>query len=93
MNGNKTVQIIVEGKVQGVFYRATTREVAEKIGVKGWVRNREDGSVEIMASGSEAQLKEFIDWCRKGPKRAEVSNVTVTTVEGESFKEFQVIRK
>ena len=93
MKESKTVHIIVEGKVQGVFYRATTKEMADQIGVKGWVRNRENGSVEIMASGAEAQLQEFIDWCKKGPKRAEVSNVVVTGIEAETFNQFQIIRK
>jgi acylphosphatase len=90
---SKTVHIVVQGKVQGVFYRATTKEIADKIGVKGWVRNKKDGCVEITAVGSEQQIQEFIGWCKKGPDRAQVTNLIVTNLQDQDFKDFQVIRK
>ena len=89
----KTVHIIVEGKVQGVFYRATAKEMADEIGVKGWVKNKEDGNVEIVASGSEQEVEDFINWCRKGPKRAVVTNLIITPLQNQEFEKFEVIRK
>ncbi len=89
----KTVHIIVEGKVQGVFYRATAKEMADEIGVKGWVKNKEDGNVEIVASGLEQEVEDFINWCRKGPKRAVVTNLIITPLQNQAFEKFEVIRK
>jgi acylphosphatase len=88
-----TVHLIVKGKVQGVFFRATAKDVADEIGVTGWVKNTEEGNVEIMASGNDEQLQKFIAWCKVGPRRAIVTNVIVTNTEGENFKNFEVIRK
>jgi acylphosphatase len=82
----------VKGKVQGVFYRATAKEMADRYGITGWVRNTEEGNVELMASGKEEDLQRFVDWCRKGPKRALVENVFVATEAESSFTEFTVLR-
>jgi acylphosphatase len=87
-----TVHIIVKGKVQGVFFRASAQEAAEACGVKGWVRNTEEGYVELMASGTDEQVKKFVDWCRKGPSRAVVTDVLIEPKEEESFKGFKVVR-
>jgi acylphosphatase len=88
-----TVHLIIEGKVQGVFFRATAKDVADEIGITGWVKNTEEGNVEIKASGSDDQLQKFITWCKTGPRRAIVTNVRVTNIEQEDFKNFEVIRK
>jgi acylphosphatase len=87
-----TLHIIVKGKVQGVFYRATAKEVADRCRIKGWVRNTKEGDVEIMASGSKEDLQSFVDWCRKGPNRAIVQDVFITTEDDTSFEDFLVIR-
>jgi acylphosphatase len=87
-----TLHIIVKGKVQGVFFRATAKEVADTCGVKGWVRNTKEGDVEIMASGTEHNLQAFVDWCRKGPRKAVVSDVFITTEKESDFGEFKVMR-
>lgn len=87
-----TVHLLIKGKVQGVFYRQTTKEVANKAGITGWVRNTEDGDVEITASGSEDALQPFIDWCHVGPSRAVVQAVQVTPVTDEVFEGFEVRR-
>lgn len=87
-----TVHLIIKGKVQGVFFRATAKDVAEKIGVKGWVKNSEEGNVEARINGSEKQVQKFIDWCRVGPKRAIVSAVEIINTEEESFDTFKIIR-
>lgn len=87
-----TVHLIIQGKVQGVFFRATAKEVADEIGITGWVRNTEEGNVEIMANGDEERLQRFIEWCKVGPKRAFVTNVRVRDLEDQKFKNFQVMR-
>lgn len=87
-----TLHIIVKGRVQGVFFRASAQEAAEECGVKGWVRNTEEGDVELMASGSDEALRQFVAWCRQGPRRAVVQDVFIETKEDTSFPNFKVIR-
>jgi acylphosphatase len=67
--------LIVKGKVQGVFFRASAKEKAEQLGIRGWVRNTEEGHVEIMASGEEQSMKAFLNWCHHGPEKAIVQKV------------------
>ncbi|MDB5192338.1 MAG: hypothetical protein JWQ96_1901 [Segetibacter sp.] len=87
-----TVHLLIKGKVQGVFYRATAQEVADELGVTGWVRNTEEGNVEAVVSGSQADIDRYINWCRQGPRRANVSDVVVTPYEETPFKEFSIKR-
>jgi acylphosphatase len=68
---------VVSGRVQGVFFRASTRQQAQELGLTGWVRNAADGSVELLACGDERALKELEAWLWRGPQLAEVSEVTV----------------
>jgi len=68
----KRLQIIIRGRVQGVFYRASTRDEARQLGLHGWVRNLPDGSVEVLAEGPEVQLLQLLRWCRQGPPAARV---------------------
>lgn len=84
---------MIKGKVQGVFYRATARDVAESIGITGWVKNTSHGNVEALISGSESQLETFINWCKQGPSNAVVTGVEVTEWEEEVFPNFTIIRK
>ena len=67
----------ISGRVQGVFYRSTTRDRAEQLGLTGWVRNTSDGKVEAMFEGEETAIKDMIVWCHKGPRSADVSDVMV----------------
>lgn len=69
------VRLVIEGHVQGVFFRASTTEEAQRLRVTGWVRNCPDGSVEIVAEGSRAKIEELIAWCHHGPPGAIVSRV------------------
>lgn len=75
---------MIEGLVQGVFYRATATEAAKKLGVCGWVKNNPDGTVEAVAEGDEEPVNKFIGWCRIGPPRARVDNVHI---RWEDFKD------
>ena len=73
----KQLHLIVHGKVHGVFYRDFITREALKLGVKGWVKNLRDGTVEIVAKAEEFKLKDFLKQCRKGPLMAFVQNVEV----------------
>lgn len=75
--GLKQVQLFVRGRVQGVFFRASAQREAKRLGLTGWVRNRPDSSVEILAEGEEDQLKELIAWANRGPSAARVERVDV----------------
>ena len=86
-----TVHLIIKGKVQGVFYRASAKRAAEEKQITGWVKNTDEGGVEIIASGSEVSLDQFIHWCKQGPPRAKVTNVIVTKLGEEEFDGFEII--
>ena len=83
--------ITVEGKVQGVFYRASTKEKAIMLGIKGTVKNQADGSVFIEAEGTPAQLDQLIAWCQQGPPRSKVTNVKFETGIVKGYDRFEVI--
>ncbi len=72
---NLSVHLKITGRVQGVYYRASMLQEAQKLGLSGWVMNRSDGSVEAVAEGSKAKLDELIAWCRQGPQGARVAGV------------------
>jgi acylphosphatase len=88
----KTVRLTIKGKVQGVFYRATAKDIADLIGVKGWVRNLPDNNVEITATASEETLQKFINWCKHGPPKARVDDVIIEELDLEGFNGFRIIR-
>lgn len=87
-----TVHLLIKGKVQGVFYRASAKEKADEFALTGWVRNTEEGHVEAIATGTQQQLDEFIAWCRKGPSRAQVTEVMPTDIPEEQFERFTIKR-
>ncbi|PLX80729.1 MAG: acylphosphatase [Desulfuromonas sp.] len=85
--------LLISGRVQGVWYRASTRDVATKHGIKGWVRNLPDGRVEAMLEGDQTSVQKVIDWCRQGPPGALVTEVEVTWSEASGeFPSFSVVR-
>ena len=88
----KTVRLTIKGKVQGVFYRATAKDIADQFGIKGWVRNLPNNNVEITATATEELLQKFIDWCKQGPPRAKVDDVIVEELNLEEFNGFRIIR-
>jgi acylphosphatase len=89
----QTVRLLITGKVQGVFFRETARKVAEKLNIKGWIKNTPDEKVEAMITGDEQQVNDFIKWCKTGPDRAEVEEVIVSDQPETFFKEFEVKRR
>ncbi len=75
-------RVIVEGRVQGVFFRHHTQEMAFRLGLKGWVKNRRDGRVEAVLEGDQERVDQMIQWCHRGPSEARVTKVYVT---GENY--------
>jgi acylphosphatase len=87
---NARAHVFVSGYVQGVFFRSKTQREAERRNVKGWVRNLPDGRVEAVFEGEEKAVKALVEFCRRGPSGAEVTNVDV---EWESYEgEFDAFR-
>lgn len=84
--------ILIRGRVQGVFYRASSRQTALDMGIKGLVRNNADGSVYAEAEGDEFAIQQFIAWCKTGPPAAEVTAVEIADGEIRGFADFQVER-
>jgi len=83
--------IVVNGDVQGVFFRQETKNRADESNVKGWVRNRNDGTVEAVFEGEEQDVKVLIDFCKRGPPRATVTNVDVKfEAYTDEFKDFKI---
>ena len=76
------VQLRVTGRVQGVFFRQSAREQAERLGLSGWVRNLPDGSVEALFAGERLLVEQAVAWCRQGPPRARVDEVVVMWLDG-----------
>ena len=72
-----SVKLIISGIVQGVWYRASTKNMANKLAITGWIKNTSDGKVEAVFEGEEKQVEEMIKWCKKGPRFAKVENVVV----------------
>lgn len=75
MTVDRQVRVIVTGRVQGVWYRAWTTEEASELGLRGWVRNRRDGSVEAVFAGASGDIDRMLELCRKGPPLAQVEEV------------------
>lgn len=88
----KHLNIKVHGKVQGVYFRDSTKMVADQLGVKGWIRNESDGSVYIEAEGDDWILDNFLDWCEEGPERADVQLVEKAESDLQNFQNF-IIKK
>jgi acylphosphatase len=84
--------VFVSGRVQGVFYRATTREQAQDRNVSGWVRNLDDGRVEAVFEGEEDAVEAMVEWCHTGSPAADVSDVSVEYEPPDGLEEFRVRR-
>ena len=88
----KAVTLQVTGKVQGVYFRASTVKVAKSLKLSGWVKNEADGSVSIFAQGSPEALEQLIQWAWRGPEGAVVNDVSVSDVEPRDVVNFTILR-
>jgi len=90
----KQAEIMVRGIVQGVNYRYNTKEIADKLGVVGWVKNMSDGSVKIIAQGEKEKIDEFLAWCKKGSDISKVEDVKIDWKEldegAETYDGFKI---
>lgn len=84
--------LLIKGKVQGVFYRATAKKIADKLKITGWIKNTQQGHVEAIVTGTPEALTEFTNWCKQGPDNAVVSEVIVSHQAEKSFEDFKIIR-
>ena len=84
-----TRHLRIEGRVQGVFYRASLIDEARRLGLTGWVRNRRAGSVEAVGQGPPAAVQALIDWAHQGPPRAQVNAVQVGAVPAQAITGFE----
>ena len=88
----KHYKIKIKGKVQGVWYRGSTKRKAEELGLKGFVQNQSDGSVITYAKGETSKVQKFIDWCHKGSPASSVESVYCTKIENSKCKEYSDFR-
>ncbi|MDD5447979.1 MAG: acylphosphatase [Actinomycetota bacterium] len=88
--GAKRARVLISGKVQGVFFRFETRDVAQSLGLGGWVRNLPDGSVEAVFEGEGKAVERAIEWCRRGPSLAQVKDVQVNWEKPEGETDFVI---
>ena len=86
----KNVYVLVSGRVQCVWFRASTKQKAEMLGVNGWVKNTNNGCVEAVFEGDEKLVDEMIEWCRSGPPLAKVENVDVKIQNTVDFNSFEI---
>lgn len=92
MSSSQRLEIIVKGRVQGVFFRYGVKKLADTLALTGWTRNEPDGSVKIIAEGAQDALQKLIDWCKKGTEFAKVDRVDVEWESAtEEFKSFDVL--
>ncbi|MDP2623287.1 MAG: acylphosphatase [Actinomycetota bacterium] len=86
----KADNVVVTGLVQGVGFRWSARRAAERIGVRGWVRNRADGSVELHVEGDEERVAAMLAWLRRGPDGAVIGDLEVADIEPEGMESFEI---
>ena len=89
----KHLDIVVKGRVQGVFYRNNTRKKAQELGVKGIVRNEPDGTVYIEAEGEAKAVEALTEWCKQGPPKANVSDLSIQEGNIQGYRDFDVVRR
>lgn len=85
-------RVVISGTVQGVFFRASTRDEARRVGVRGWVRNLDDGRVEAVFEGEKSAVQHLVAWCHRGPPAASVEHVAVSWEEATGKEGLFTIR-
>jgi len=88
-----TVHLLIKGRVQGVYYRASAKDKAIELSLTGWIKNTAAGDVEAVVTGPDTAIQRFIAWCRQGPPAAEVSDVEVKPIPETAFEEFAIVKR
>ena len=84
------VHLLIEGRVQGVFFRANVRDKALELGLKGYAKNLDDGNVEVVAQGEEEKIDELNAFIRTGPGHSRISKIKIEEIKAENFKSFDI---
>ncbi len=91
-NMKKTARILISGVIQGIFFRDFIKQNADRLGAKGFVRNLEDGRVEVFLEGDVDTVNAMTEICRRGPQHAQIKNVEVHEEKYQGFKDFRIVR-
>lgn len=92
MKDKTRAHVVISGRVQGVFFRMETKQVADSFNVSGWVKNNRNGTVEAVFEGEKAAVHSVVEWCRKGPPNSKVSSVNVIEEDyKDEFRRFEII--
>lgn len=86
------IHATVSGKVQGVFYRESTKQMAQSLSITGWVKNNTDGTVELIACGTPENIEKLVSWLHQGPPAARVTDVITHAIPAENHTQFIVVR-
>ena len=87
----KAFHLLIHGRVQGVWFRASAQEMAQKLKLKGWVRNTPDGAVEVHIQGEDSSIDKMVAWCNQGPPGAHVDHIDISEVSlNEEFRSFNI---
>lgn len=89
MKDTLTIQCFISGHVQGVWFRAHTKEQADKLDITGFAKNLSDGRVEVVATGEHHNIKQLYEWLKKGPEQAEVHDITYDEIPLQKFDDFK----
>jgi acylphosphatase len=87
-----TISIIITGKVQGVYFRQSAKEIATELALTGEIKNLRDGNLHIIATGTQEQLSAFSDWCKTGPPKAKVTGIEITELPLKLYDDFTIVR-
>ncbi|MCL5018400.1 MAG: acylphosphatase [Candidatus Pacearchaeota archaeon] len=87
----KAVRLYIDGTVQGIFFRQFVKDNAERFNIRGFVRNLEDGRVEVFAEGEMENVDNLVELCKKGPKHSQIRKVEVREEKLQDFKEFKIL--
>lgn len=88
----RIMELVILGEVQGVFFRQGAKIKADELGICGFVKNQEDGSVKIIAEGNEEKLRKFVEWCKRGTEFSQVKNIKIKWLDDrQEFKNFQIL--
>jgi acylphosphatase len=89
-NNPTTSHLVMHGRVQGVFFRDSMRGEAQRLAIRGWVRNTADGTVEAMVQGEKSAVAKIVQWAHRGPERAQISKIEVESGSG-AFHMFEIL--